>query len=473
MDTLINKVNKLTAHQPIFYFSNDIERGLGLEKVLKNYHLVCIDDNEIIDNIKKFNPNIFCLSRQIDQKIFRSSVKLLEHEFVQQYLSKFDKKYIQTFKISPRFEKIVEHIGAKLLNTKAWLNRIFENKLNQYEVFSKAGIHFPKTIISKLKEITYEELKKILGDNFIMQFNRGHTGSSTYQISSEEEYRKLVESFPNRRAKFTRFIDSKFTYTINCCIAKNCNYCGGISFQLTGITNLTTQRTSTVGNDFSNQWPFTDATKCNLLSELNKIADVMKNYGYRGLFGVDFIIQDDEIYIIEINARQTASIAMYTKLQLQNNQIPLSLLHIAEFLGVDFMIDPDKYNNENMKTYLASQVFIRVCEEEFEVKGKIRPGIYTLKSDNTARKALDDKNKDIISIDENKDKNLIYKSSGYSIDDIKEYDGMIILARSIGMKLKRGDELARIQLMQAVTDKECNLYPWIIEALNALKNYLN
>lgn len=470
LDELLNKINEKTKESPIFYFSNDIERSLGFEDKLANFHQICIDDNQVIDLIRKVNPNLVCLVQETEEDIFRSSVKLISHSKISEYLAKFSEKYIQTFKISPAFEKKVLELNAKALNTTAKLNRMFENKLTQYQLL-KDKINFPKTIVTELKNADFEGLKRDLGENFVIQFNLGHTGASTHIIISQEIFEEIKSKFPERFAKFSEFIDGGLWYTINACIYNNRTFVGGLNYQLTGIPELTTDSGATVGNDYAQRKGISEEVLNKIIEQTQSIGGVMSENGFRGMFGVDLIIRDDNVYIIEVNARQTASVPFFTKLQIHNNEIPLSMLHLAEFMDIKIEINENEYNLINTKPIKASQIINR-AKELTTLGGEITPGLYRLQSDNAAREELSKGNANIIFTDEEEDKPLIFQRSSYNVADLFNNAGILITSRAKGMALKKGDEICRIQMLQEATDSELNIYPWIKESLISIEQLL-
>jgi glutathione synthase/RimK-type ligase-like ATP-grasp enzyme len=390
----------------------------------------------------------------------------------QEFLKKNNIKNVQTFKISPNFEEYAAVENLNIFNTSSSLNQKFENKISQYEIFENTGVNFPKTLSGKLSEFSYDELKKKIGKEFIIQFGRGHTGSSTILITERLEFEKLQSDFPERTSKISEYIVTDFSYTINCVIASGKIFCGGLSFQITGVKELTVNSKATVGNDFAQRKGITNDIEQVILVQVKKIGEIMKKSGYQGMFGIDFLIKNKEVFVIEINARQTQSIPLTSKLQLMNNQIPLQLLHIAEFLGIEIDIDEDKYNKENIMPINASQIFLREVDEKAVIKGHIKPGIYRLQSDNSAVREIAKGNKNIIFLDEEKDKPLIYRKEGYNVSELIDSAGILILAKKEGTKVKRGDEIARIQMLSGATDQRLELHPWIVESFLAIRNYL-
>lgn len=471
LETLLAKVNNKLDNASYYYLSNDPERALGLEELLHNIHIVHIDNSQIARLLSSKKINTFCLKVDSEAEMFRSSIKLIRSEQFLQYFNATKKadNYIQTFKISPAFEMAVKALNAVSVNTSANLNRKFENKLSQFQELSKLPISLPKTKLGILNANDYQSLAKEFGDSFVIQFDRGHTGSGTIFIKSQEQYQELVQDFPDREVKFSEYITGE-AYTLNACVLKNGVAMAGLCRQITGIKELTPQPGATVGNDWSYHLDLVNGSQ-KLAEEVTQVGDLMRANGYLGMFGVDLIVLPDGSHkFIEINARQPASIPMCTKMQLLNKQIPLSLLHIAEFLGVDYSLDIAKYNTLALTPQPFAQIFVRAMQDEV-VHYEVPTGYYRLQGDNAAvDRATQQVRSNTIFLDEDRDKALLYYAPGYDVSAL-DSAGMLLLTPEIGRKIKSNEEIGRLQLRQGAFANASSLKPWIVEALVAIRDY--
>ncbi len=68
--------------------------------------------------------------------------------------------------------------------------------------------------------------------------------------------------------------------------------------------------------------------------------------GYQGLFGLDFLLDQDsgELYLGEMNPRITGATPLTNLAAHDRHQPPLLLFHLLEWLGIDFSFDIDEYN---------------------------------------------------------------------------------------------------------------------------------
>lgn len=481
IDSLTDKINARTKDAPIFFITNDAERALGLEKLLDNYHIVCIDDNEIADYMQKDKVKAFCLEKELGKlnTLFRSSYRLLKHNLAQEYIManlKGDKGYLMFFKIAPNLERFSSKLQLGILNTTSKLNQKFELKLSQYEAIKGLGIRLPKTEILKLSNANFKALTEQLGPNFILQFNRGHTGSGTVIINNENKLDELKERFPQRPARFATQIFGD-SYTLNACVTRKGICWGGLSYQITGVEECTAKKAATVGNDWDYPKKLSENVKKDIEKFTIKIGEEMGRHGFKGMFGLDIVVdkKEDKAYIIEINARQPASIPMFTKLQIQKGKIPLNLLAIAEFLEIDYEINIEEYNKIASLPFEASQIFLRnKFDRDAKVIGAIKPGVYRLLGDNSAFDWQDGKPKmkpNVIVIDEDQDKPLVFENEAYAIDGIKT-GGLLFLCAKEGKIVGSNNEVARIQSLQSLMDENGELRTLAIEIIIGMNKYI-
>lgn len=478
IDFYIKQVQYKLDQASLFYITNDAERAIGLENLLENYYIVALDDSDIFTNLHLRRKNIFSFENARGElnELYRSSAKMLDEEIVKEYIESkskdFKKKYFQTFKITGAFESRAQEYGAELLNTSARLNMQFENKIPQFLNLSKAGIKFPETEIGKLGDFEFKKLEKQMKGKFVVQFNRGHTGSGTIMIENKEDFDQLRSEFSERPARISKFIEG-FAYTVNACVLENGIFAGGLSYQITGVKDIAPSKGSTVGNDFAFREMITDQRKNEILQEIQKIGTAMQAQGFKGLFGVDLIINNDGIFVIEINARQPASIPFYTKLQIKAGQVPLSLLHLTAFLEIKNNLNAEEYSMQNLEPVDAAQVFLRNIEDRpFLVKSRLKTGVYKLAGTVDRMNDPRDESPSVLKINEELDKYLLRLNDGYSIEDIKVDDGgFILLTQLKGKRINSGRELARLQTVQKLVDPSGKLAPWTIEVLKAVKDF--
>ncbi len=349
----------------IIYVTNDPERALGIEDIISNYHILCIDDSYILNfiksyySLKKDNPNI---------EIFRNSNKLLQESKSKEFIGQFKNPYFMFFKIAPNIEFTLNH--KNILNTDSWLNRKYENKLEIVRIFKDL---IPETKIINLEKDSYESLKNTLGNKFVIQFQGGQSGNTTFFIKNVDDYYKLKTRYAKRYAKAVRFIDGEY-YTLNGVVTKYGILTGNLTKQITGVSYLTKYEGGTVGNDWNTK--LHQKKKELLQNAMIQIGNILKKDNYKGMFGADFIVDDERVYLIEINARENATMPTFSKIQQEKGEMPFKLIHILEFLNKEYSIDVDKINKLLFDDYHLNQLIIRNTKDDvIEMKSNFN-GVY-------------------------------------------------------------------------------------------------
>jgi hypothetical protein len=422
---LADKINQTIGNYNYFYISNEAEHGFGLEKYIQNFVLICLSDHVYLDVLQNEGREFFCLKKDEPNNInIKTSAQLLQYYFEKGIIKSGD--FVQTFKIASQFEKFASENNLRLINTSAELNIKFEQKISQLQIFKQFGIKTPYQFIASLRNFSFEDLVKELGTSFVVQFNRGHTGSSTVFIKSKDEYSTLQNKFQNRTARLGKIVDGN-AYSLNCCKTSSGIYIGGLYKQITGVSELTSDKGATVGGTWDNQLNSKQLEA--LFKQINKIKNALDHYGYRGLFGIDFIInsENESIEIIEINARQQMTVAFNSKLNRTINLPPLVLIHICEFFDININLDVAWYNENNISKLKASQLYFREQDDaKPRAKTEIKSGEYDLKGK--------------------------FKKFEYGIDKINP-DNLILLVRKEGYEFKHGDEILRIQTTKSIFKK--------------------
>ncbi len=83
-----------------------------------------------------------------------------------------------------------------------------------------------------------------------------------------------------------------------------------------------------------------------LTKDAHIIGQELYDRGYRGIFGVDSLVTDKTVYIIEVNARITGATPLLTMSYNSEKHIPFYLLHILELTNADYTIEDSSYSND-------------------------------------------------------------------------------------------------------------------------------
>jgi predicted ATP-grasp superfamily ATP-dependent carboligase len=365
---------------PIFFITPNPNRAIGLEKIIKNYYVVCSQKSDTVSHFEEEKISVLCLN---DSKI-KNSGKILANKKTIEYIKEKSgnkKASIITFKPSPMIQKICEENNFKYLGNDWKLNRKLEDKIEFVKITKKLKIPNAESEAIKAEEGSFSKyIFKLKNKNkFVVQLPRGFSGNSTFLIKSKKDLDKILKKYKNRKVKFSKYLEGE-TWTMNACVGKTGLAISQPIFQITGLTAYNRNKLGTCGNDYAYGEKFqpegADTEK--IFNYTRKIGDYLGSLGYKGIFGLDFIVSNGEVNLIEINPRLVASIPVFTKLQIQNNEEPFLLSHILEFVDLTPLSPP----LSGGKIFNVSQLILRNTKNKpIKIMKNLKPGIYEIKKD--------------------------------------------------------------------------------------------
>lgn len=361
----------------IFFVTPDIWRGIGLEDHLPNFSIICSSYDPIIPILRRQGTNIFCLEEESGKNTLPAvnSAKLLEHTSVTSFIRSKTRgtPAILFFKPSLKLDTVIKNFGYIPIGNSSSINEEFENKLVFYnhvkDVF--AG-DLPKTVIGQLGHMDFQEVRSQLDLPFVIQFGHGWAGNTTFIIKNKESFRALSNKFPVTQVKVSQYING-YTILNNCCIYKDHIFVSPPALQIQGIEELSPNPFATCGR----QWPVSniqDDGKNTIQVMSQTVGTILQKKEYKGIFGIDFIVEKKtgKIFLTEVNARLTASIPFFTKLEIGQGKNPLLLYHVASFLPFGTL---SMYSSDDLS---GSQLIIRKKETVKKMSFSREYGVYTI-----------------------------------------------------------------------------------------------
>ncbi len=440
----------------VFFIHPNVNFGIGLEKIINNFHIICSRKSDLVKQLSDNGVSVFCLD---DNKI-RNSAEILRNKKTINFINRINKEtksnynknkknqngitryhtlgydteqpLIITFKPSPALEKICAENNFKYLGNDWKLNRELENKIKFNEVLKKLKISSAESEVINADKIDYQQLKNKFGKNFIVQFPRGFSGNGTFLITP---WKKIpLTPFSKRgKMKISKFIKGP-TVTLNACLLKSGLVASQLFYQITGEKKLNRNILGSCGNDFAVDLKLDKKTPDKIYSYTKKIGEYLKTLNYKGIFGLDFMVDENnqEVHLIEINPRLTASIPVFTKLQIRNGELPFLALHILEFLKLDYISglksSPQSKNN-------FSQLILRnILNSPVKISKNIPSGIYKIKNNK-----------------------LKFIKTAYCLESLNIQDEFLVQCLSAGNIVNPNIEYANVQVNDGVVNDDFKL----------------
>lgn len=487
--------------QQIFYITLDPEKALGIEDLIPSYHILYSEGSQLAIPIGDNGIDIKNFPKQSEAKI-NSTAKMLEDPNVIKYIKEqaHETPDILVFKNDEQIENVIATNGFHLLNSSSKLNKQLENKIEFAQFVDTAGVFKqPKYLIfEKLSDLNYQELSNTFGIEFVIQFMFGHSGNSTFFIENPDQLESLKKQYPLRKGKVSAKIEGP-TYTVNACVTKLGIVIGGISEQITGIPELTSSKGGTVGNDYS-QRHLDDNVRKDIVTKTMQFGELLQKAGHRGIFGLDFIIEQNtnELYLIEANIRQVASASYTSYLQRLNKKVPIMLWHVLELLDFDYLSKFDSLSEEdeewinqgiaefrdsqdkvstnisNNPPMHASQVFFRnIHEYPVQILDQFPSGIYRMRGrmpDQSAELENKEKYLAVYRLREDGWSTLCLEQRGYNIIQAKEFEGFIINTVPEKTPVDVLGEIGRIQVLESAFGSKDDKFisGWMIDVVKCV-----
>lgn len=359
---------------PIFFVTPTVGRAIGLETILPNFHIVCAQNSASVKLLQQNGVKVFCLKKNV-----KNSGKLLGESEVLDYIknnSAGERANIITFKPSSMIEKICEKNNFRYLGNDSKINREWEDKIKFAEITSGLGVPNANSRIIKIEEncdLNFLDFSE--GKKYVVQFSRGYSGNSSFLADNRNELENIFENNLGRKVKIADYKEGN-TYTFDVCIGEFGVLISQPIFQITGFAEFNKNLLGTCGNDYSYGKTLDQEAKKKLDLAINKVSAKLAEVGYRGILGFDFIVDDEEINLIEVNPRLVGSIPVFTKLQISMNETPFLLLHVLSFFGFNFQ--DVKIINERQVPDFSQLILRNVSSHPVKIIKTMLSGIYKL-----------------------------------------------------------------------------------------------
>lgn len=209
---------------------------------------------------------------------------------------------------------IITTLNNKLYN-RLWLSNVIDT--------------LPVKMLTK-SECSYKNVKHIFPNysRFVIQKNISSGGKGTYLLTSNNESCIFNELEEGELYIVSPYIENAYSINIHLCISDNCILQFPLSLQITKLVN---HKILYCGSDYTTTTNMSFKIKNKIQTKVNKICEMLKLLGYKGVLGIDLIITNQHIYFIEINPRFQGSSMPLSKSLIDNKLPSLYELHMAAF----------------------------------------------------------------------------------------------------------------------------------------------
>ena len=448
---------------------------LGLENIVSNYRIIALRyslDTELIEK----DIEVLSLEKGMGAKHIRqarNATTVIKHQKTKEYLEKFNlpagRPAILVYKPSIRMEQVCKENNWKLLaNPTSFGKEMFENKIKFRRILQEIDAPTIPGKITSVDKLHYGHLMNKYGLPFVIQHPTKGGGKGTFFINNQNDFGKAFKKLKGRwkeddeETKFVpvpEAIVAKFIQgpspSITVCVTRHGVLSTNLQHQITDIPQLfNPERGSGLfcGHDWTSS-DFDREISQQAYQAAEKIGQYFKKAGYKGIFGLDFVLDEKnkKLYIIECNPRLIGSFPVLPMVQELNNEPSILGFHVLELLEADYQIDLEEINRLMRQKKIGAQMIPHNLTGRWARNNRqVKAGVYKLK-----------------------ESKLKYLRPGYDLKHLKDKEEFIL---ADGIQVKKSPyspnrRLGRILTLNRVLDDSCKqLTPWAQQVAETAHN---
>lgn len=367
---------------------------IGPASFLDDYHVAALARTADLPILRK-RADIFCLEEGGGGLTGgnRDSAAFLAHPETRAYLKQIpNPPCLVLYQSYPELEELAPREGWVILANPASLRLRLRGRAFFQEMAAHEGLcRIPGAIhpVEALFRRDYGDWSGDLGPEWVIQLPELAQGGGrgTFFVRSAEDYgrvRKALRGNVWRGTRITSLLIRKWIQgtpaSVALCITRRGILVSGLQRQLIDLPYC--PKTSESGIFCGHVWddsPWDPAVRSSVRTEALKIGNHLASLGYRGILGIDWVIDRERgtAYSLEINPRYTGAFPMLSFLHLQRGIIPLEVFHLMEFLDIPYRVDVEDLNRRYETPLTGSHLLLFVPGEGQSVRGfRLRAGVY-------------------------------------------------------------------------------------------------
>ena len=415
--TLIGIENFINNFQ-ILAFLNSKE----VESIAKKHKISFFMEGRIRGEIKGEDyPDMNSLYSHIGKDENRLTISILKDEKIINYMQSLKKNpVLLVYRMSEGLVKAFEEYDWTVVGSDYNVRMKCDNKVYFNKILEDINLPVPPYMIRFQEDLDYNEIVNALGEKIVIQFPTSYSGSGTFIINSREDFYRRIssEKFLKQKKKneegkirITRYVNRKLSPVMGVCCTKEGIVYTDLYHQIIDAPEVVQQGKGTgvyCGNEWSSA-KFPENVKKQAYDAAEKIGIYLRNNeGYKGYFGLDFVLDDDTkiLYPIEVNIRLIGSFPVFSMLQEVHKQPLIQAIQILQYLdNDDYILDVESLNRE-MKGRMNGSYLHLYSNSSKAVynQGELEAGIYRI----------------------GKEGNIKFSRHAYSLLDLKGTDEFLV-----------------------------------------------
>lgn len=326
---------------------------------LDNYSIYTIKRSSDVDLMEKVVPMHVLEDRHPDiaKKVHGTGYLIGNFAFQNFLKSRRNKPKLLFYTMTDKITQDLDRMGIEWIGNDPKTFERVKFKGPFRELIKQRGLpSLPSVVISRI-DFLRSDFKSVwdrMGGAFVVQRADKETGGNegTFFIHKEEDFSRCVSILTTDTTGFQAvsvapFITGQSTSMLGC-VMDDVTLSGPLQLQLVDVPQ-SLHGVPPDGIFFGNDIGFRDwgdDIEAEAQRAIESIGDFLREQGYRGIFGIDFLFDKErnKIYANECNPRFTGSLLLYSLMLLEVGVPPMEFFHLAAHLGIKLEFDFEAVN---------------------------------------------------------------------------------------------------------------------------------
>jgi hypothetical protein len=306
----------------------------------------------------------------------------------------------------------------------AWPLPELVDKIRMRQWLRDLQVPLPRSLAVRRTDLRYAQLVLRLGAHFVLQTPIGSAGVGTYLIDNTSDVDRTLAEHPQVETWLASSYVGDRTLNIHGLVTcKSDVVVSRPSIQLSNLPVVGSGFGAYSGSDFRAPFVLPDWVLHRCRQAVRTIGQSLAARRYRGIFGVDFAVDERDLAVLEVNGRIQASTWLLGEVELENDEVPMLARHVVEAHG-----DRLKQQLGGQAADGAQLVIRHTGHESMRVAVRPQSGVYCRRG-----------------------RNLLWRRDGVGLLDCGPGEVVITDLPQSGVVVEPGAVLARLVTRQSLT----------------------
>jgi len=225
------------------------------------------------------------------------------------------------------------HNGYRLLAPPSRVTERAADKIDSLELLAEAGAAVPDHVVIPAAD-RRPAAAYWPGDweQAVLQLRMNNLlGRGTVPVPGRDRLADALDHWQGHELKLTRMIPG-ISLTVSACVGGDRTVVSAVSHQLVGLPELTAGWGTHCGNQLIGPSDLPRPSYDNARDTARRVGEVLRRHGFRGMFGLDLLMDGERPLVVEINPRFQTVVSLVQAAEAAAGLLPSLGLHVLACL---------------------------------------------------------------------------------------------------------------------------------------------